>query len=133
MNPLYPQVAERANHRCEYCRAPARAFNFPFDVEHIVPRVAHGDTGIENLALACHSCNAFKSVRQSSEDPETKVVVRLFHPRLDRWEDHFAPSADKVLMLGRTPIGRATIVALHFNSAEQQLARSKWKRLNLFP
>lgn len=37
MNPHYPLVAERAAHRCEYCRAPEAIFNFPFEVEHVLP------------------------------------------------------------------------------------------------
>ena len=45
MNPRYPFVAERAAHRCEYCRAPEAIFNFPFEVEHIIPlsRDGHDD------------------------------------------------------------------------------------------
>jgi hypothetical protein len=35
MNPHYRVVAQRAGHRCEYCRAPEAVFNFPFEVEHI--------------------------------------------------------------------------------------------------
>ena len=38
MNPFYTQVADRAEHRCEYCRAPELAFNFPFEVEHLIPK-----------------------------------------------------------------------------------------------
>jgi len=30
MNPHYARVAQRAGHRCEYCRAPEAVFNFPF-------------------------------------------------------------------------------------------------------
>ena len=37
MNPRYAQVALRAGHRCESCRAPEVVFNFPFEVEHIIP------------------------------------------------------------------------------------------------
>lgn len=37
MNPYYTLVADRAAHRCEYCRAPEIVFNFPFEVEHILP------------------------------------------------------------------------------------------------
>ncbi len=37
MNAHYAAVAERAAHRCEYCRAPEVIFNFPFEVEHVVP------------------------------------------------------------------------------------------------
>ena len=40
MNRFYSEVAERAGHRCEYCRAPEVVFNFPFEVEHIIhPRI----------------------------------------------------------------------------------------------
>jgi hypothetical protein len=41
VNPHYPLVAERAAHRCEYCHAPEAIFNFPFEVEHIIPPL-HG-------------------------------------------------------------------------------------------
>jgi len=133
MNPLHPEVSERARQRCEYCHTPSRAFNFPFDVEHIMPHSIGGSDGIDNLALSCHSCNAFKSSRQRATDPETNAIVRLFHPRRDRWEDHFEPSSDALLLHGKTPIGRATISVLQINSAEQQLARAQWKRLKLFP
>jgi hypothetical protein len=133
MNPLYPEISERAQRRCEYCHAPAEAFNFPFEVEHITPLSATGDDTPDNLALACRSCNAFKSMRQRATDPETGVTVPLFHPRRDRWEDHFAPDAEALLLIGMTPVGRATIVALHLNSTEQQIARRQWKRLALVP
>ncbi len=36
MNPYYGMIAQRANHRCEYCQAPEVVFNFPFEVEHLV-------------------------------------------------------------------------------------------------
>ena len=47
MNPRYAAVAERAGHRCEYCHAPESIFNFPFEVEHIVP-TAHGGVDDES-------------------------------------------------------------------------------------
>lgn len=133
MNPLYPEISARARMRCEYCHAPARMFNFPFEVEHILPISAGGENTADNLALACRSCNAFKSSRKQATDPETSALVPLFHPRQDRWEDHFTPDVDALLLLEKTPTGRATIVALQLNSLEQQFARSQWKRLALFP
>lgn len=42
MNPYYTAIAQRANHRCEYCKAPEVVFNFPFEVEHIVPLSRQG-------------------------------------------------------------------------------------------
>jgi hypothetical protein len=37
MNKHYAEVANRAGHRREYCRAPEIILNLPFEVEHIVP------------------------------------------------------------------------------------------------
>lgn len=37
MNAHYPEVALRADHRCEYCHAPEAVFHFAFEVEHIAP------------------------------------------------------------------------------------------------
>lgn len=133
MNPLYPEVIVRANSRCKYCHAPTEAHNFFFDVEHIRPLADGGDSALDNLALACRSCNIFKGTRRQAADPETGVVVALFHPRRDIWEDHFAPDADATILIDLTPTGRATLVALQINSAEQQTARRHWIRLELFP
>jgi hypothetical protein len=41
-------------------------------------------------------------------------MVPLFHPRNDRWSDHFRRSGSARL-IGRTATGRATIVALGTN------------------
>jgi len=83
--------------------------------------------------LACHSCNIFKAARQQATDPETSIIVPLFHPRRDRWDDHFEPSNDSLMLSGKTSVGRATIAVLQLNSNEQQFSRRFWKRLDLFP
>jgi len=41
--------------------------------------------------------------------------VPLFHPRNHHWRDHFAWSEDGTEVLGLTPTGRATVVALQLN------------------
>lgn len=133
MNPLYSDVAQRAGHRCEYCHAPEQVFNFVFEVEHIAPISAGGSDDSANLALACRSCNLCKASQQSGVDPESQQVVRLFHPREDRWEAHFQVDPEAGEIEGRTPIGRATVVCLDMNSLAQLLARSQWVRLRLFP
>jgi hypothetical protein len=71
MNSRYAQVAERAGHRCEYCHAPEAIFNFPFEVEHIVPPGHGGSQDDTNLALSCRSCNLFKSDRLNVIDRAT--------------------------------------------------------------
>jgi hypothetical protein len=48
-------VAERAGHRCEYCGAPEAVFNFPFEVEHIIPPAQGGTDDASNRALACNT------------------------------------------------------------------------------
>ena len=60
MNPHYEVVALRAGHRCEYCHAPEAVFNFPFEVEHIIPLVRDGADATPNWALACRACNVRK-------------------------------------------------------------------------
>ena len=56
MNPFSLQVAECAkSDRCEYCHAPEVVFNFPFEVEQIIPIAKRGKTDLDNLALACRS------------------------------------------------------------------------------
>ncbi|BAZ25966.1 hypothetical protein NIES4073_68720 [Kalymmatonema gypsitolerans NIES-4073] len=37
MNRYYAVVAERANHRCEYCHAPELVFNFPLRSNTLSP------------------------------------------------------------------------------------------------
>ncbi len=46
-------------------------------------------------------------------DPETNEIVRLFHPRQDKWEDHF--EWHEAVLVGRTAVGRATIDVLAVN------------------
>lgn len=133
MNPFYHLVADRALHRCEYCHAPELVFNFPFEVEHIVP-TSRGGADIEmNLALACRSCNLRKGSRISEIDPESNTQVRLFNPREDQWQEHFQVNSETGLIVGLTPIGRGTVKSLELNSQSQIIARKLWIRLGLFP
>jgi hypothetical protein len=133
MNPHYILVALRAGHRCEYCHAPEAVFNLPLEVEHIVPVARGGEDTFANRALACRSCNLYKAAHMSGLDPNSETVARLFHPRNDQWEDHFQVAPDSGEILGRTPIGRATVARLEMNSAAQITARQQWMRLGLFP
>jgi len=90
VNPHYALVAERAAHRCEYCRAPEVIFNVPFEVDHIVPLSKGGEDDPTNLALACRACNLWKSDVVTAVDPETQEQVPLFNPRTQNWEDNYA-------------------------------------------
>ena len=108
-------VTERARNCCEYCRSQADFSPQTFSVEHIVPRQRGGPTTLENLALSCQACNNHKYTRTEGRDPVTGAVVSLFHPRQQRWRDHFSWNRDCTLIVDLTPIGRATVAALHMN------------------
>lgn len=116
MNVHYPTVALRANHRCEYCHAPEVIFNFPFEVEHIVPRTLSGQDTDTNLALACRSCNLWKASHVLQRDPVTAHDVRLFHPREDHWDEHFMVDMESGIIHSQTAIGRVTIACLRINT-----------------
>jgi hypothetical protein len=130
---LYPAVARRAGHRCEFCRAPEALFNFPFEVEHVLPPSRGGGNDDSNLALACRSCNVHKGNQVSCTEPGSGAEVSLFNPRRDRWADHFTADLERGEVRGLTPTGRATVEALRMNDPVQLLARLMWIRLRLFP
>lgn len=108
-------VVARAAGACEYCRAPVRFAVQSFSVEHIYPLVKGGDDSLDNLALACQGCNGHKHAKTKAPDPVSGREVSLFHPRRQKWNDHFVWSSDFALVIGRTPTGRATVEALQLN------------------
>ena len=133
MNRHYSRVAERAEHRCEYCHAPEAIFNLPFEVEHIVPTSRDGLDDVSNLALACRACNLYKSDQQSGIDETTGEVVRLFNPRHDRWNEHICVEPEGGAIRGVTPMGRVTVACLRMNRDIQRGARRSWMQLKLYP
>ena len=133
MNPHYHFVALRAENRCEYCRAPERIFNFPFEVEHIIAQALGGLDEESNLCLACRSCNLFKRDFLAWLDEVTQTEVRLFHPRQAEWSEHFQLNAETGEIQGLTSIGRATVARLRMNTPSQLTARLFWVRLEIFP
>ncbi len=133
MNPRYPAVAHRAAHRCEYCHAPEVVFNFPFEVEHVQPQAEAGTDEEDNLALACRSCNIYKSAHLTGFDEVTQNEVSLYHPRRDVWAEHFEVVAETGVIRGLTEVGRATVARLRMNREVQLKARLQWARLGVFP
>jgi hypothetical protein len=133
VNAHYAAVAQRAEGRCEYCRAPEQVFNFPFEVEHIRPRADGGDDSLDNLALACEACNLFKSAFMMGWDEIEQRNAPLFHPRQDRWEEHFHFDSETAQIRGLSAVGRATIHRLKMNADFQVRARRQWMRLDLYP
>ena len=108
-------VRDRARGTCEYCRSQERFATQSFSVEHIVPLQAGGGDHPENLALACQGCNNHKYIKTDAIDTISGEVVPLFHPRQDRWRNHFIWSHDFSQIIGVTAKGRATVEALQLN------------------
>jgi hypothetical protein len=114
---LRRRIAARAGHRCEYCLSPESVSLSSFAVDHIHPKSKGGDSSDANLAYGCSGCNSWKSNRTEGLDPLTGEFAPLFHPRTDRWSEHFAWSADLLSLVGISPTGRVTVDALHLNRA----------------
>jgi len=55
------------------------------------------------------------NTKTEGRDPVSGESAPLYHPRQQRWRDHFAWNDDFTLVIGLTPIGRATIEALQLN------------------
>ena len=107
-------VRERAGQRCEYCRLPdnaAPAANF--HLEHVIAKQHGGSDGPDNRCWSCHRCNLKKGPNLSGCDPLTDNVVRLFHPRRQRWTRHFKWIG--AVLIGRTQTGRTTVAVLDIN------------------
>jgi len=116
-------VRERAGNRSEYCQldqddSPLALLH----VEHVLPRVHGGTDDLENLALACIDCNLHKGTNLTGVDPVTRLITNLFHPRRERWDEHFAWEANQIV--GRSASGRATVRVLQMNSDDRLALRS---------
>ena len=92
---------------------PASGYLGSFHADHIIARQHGGESGLDNLALACLHCNQHKGPNSAGRNPETGEVVELFHPRRDQWGDHFEwNGAD---LVGTTTVWRVTIQVLAIN------------------
>jgi hypothetical protein len=118
---LRQQVYERAEGRCEYCLVPETVTLTAHQVDHIVALKHGGLTEADNLALSCALCNKHKGSDLASLDPETGEIAPLYHPRRDRWADHFQWVGAHIVPL--TPVGRATVQLLQFNQSERVAER----------
>jgi len=117
-------VRTRADDRCEYCHLPQAAAPFlTFHIEHVQAQQHVEDDSLENLALACPDCNRHKGPNLTTIDPQTRLIVRLFHPRQDVWDAHFEYRG--AILVGRTLVGEATIRLLQMNTVERVEMRAE--------
>ena len=57
--------------------------------DHVISRKHGGITDLSNLALSCARCNRAEGTDVGSVSQTSGQFVRLFNPRIDRWEEHF--------------------------------------------
>lgn len=134
MSPRLRQlVRDRAHRRCEYCHLREEDLPlWPFHLDHIVAEQHSGTDDPQNLAWACQRCNLCKGTNLTAVDPDSTNIVRLFHPRTERWEDHFIIQNSGIW--GISSIGRATVWLLQMNCAERMrlrtelMASGRWPR-----
>jgi hypothetical protein len=127
----HQQVFERADSRCEYCQLSQEDTVLPHELDHIRSQKHSGVTTLDNLCLACARCNAYKGPLASGYDPHTDELVRLFNPHGDDWDEHF--QRDGPTPVGRTAIGRATIVVLRINEEDRIEHRRLLRAANRLP
>jgi len=112
--------------RCVYCQTTVGNTGQPLTVDHIIPTAQDGSSAFDNLCYACRRCNEYKGATIKSTDPLSGTLVPLFHPRHDRWDDHFAWDATGIRIVGLTPVGRATVIVLSMNNEYIVDARRRW-------
>ena len=114
--PMARRVRDRAKDRCEYCHLSQEWQEATFHIDHVKPKTAGGKTALNNLALACVTCSLRKGARVAARDFRTGKLVKLFNPRLDKWDTHFQFTSSFRLQ-GLSARGRVTIQALGMNRA----------------
>lgn len=110
-------IRSRAGDRCEYCLTHEEDCLLPHEPDHIIATKHQGATTEDNLAWTCFVCNRAKGSDLGSIDSDSGQLVRLFSPRKDRWQDHFAVTSDGKIV-PHTDVARVTIRLLKMNRPE---------------
>jgi len=69
----------------------------------------------------------------SALDPATGRLAPLFHPRRQRWQEHFRWARAALPIVGITQTGRATVERLQLNRANVMSLRRVLHRLGFHP
>jgi HNH endonuclease len=129
-NILRKAVALRANYCCEYCRIADIDSYYGFQIDHIISRKHGGKTLLMNLAYACPDCNRYKGTDLGTYLNNSLNLIRLFHPRLDVWQEHFETD-NSGLITAQTDIGSATLKVLSINHPDRIIERKLLWHLDL--
>jgi len=116
-------VARRAHFRYEYCLLHEDDAIQSHHVDHIISGKHLGGSDLGNLAYACNYCNWMKGSDIATFDSERRMLIPLFKPRIDRWQEHFGVQFGEIVPL--TPVGEATVRLLQLN-APRRVTERKW-------
>jgi HNH endonuclease len=138
---LQKQIRDKFANCCAYCLTAEFLTATTFEFEHIIPRSSGGETVVENLCLACPSCNRYKAVRvaslkenrQNVIDRVNEQTIPFFHPQFQAWSEHFSWNEDASEIVGVTDVGRVTIEALKMNRSQLVRVRKMWVVLGEHP
>ncbi|HRZ38301.1 MAG TPA: HNH endonuclease signature motif containing protein [Candidatus Paceibacterota bacterium] len=128
---LRGEVADRAYHVCEYCLVHEDDTFWGCQVDHIVSRKHGGATDPENLAWACACCNNAKGSDVATYAGQPPRLVRLFHPRSDRWGDSFLLSG--VRIDPGNMVGEGTAKLLQLNHTNRLRERETLAETGRYP
>jgi hypothetical protein len=64
-------------------------------------------------------------------DPDVANIVQIFNPRAQRWAEHF--ELHGAAIVGRTPVGRATVAILRLNDEGRLLDRQALIEAGRYP
>jgi hypothetical protein len=124
-------VRRRAANCCEYYLLPQVLSSTLHQIDHVIAEQHGGKTQLDNLALACFACNHHKGPNLAGIDPKTGRRTWLFNPRRHTWQRHFRWNGP--VLVGRTPVGRATIEVLAINLAHRVAQRAALIAEGSFP
>lgn len=129
--PLRRQVAERAYHVCEYCLVHEHDTFWGCQVDHIISRKHGGTTEPGNLAWACACCNNAKGSDIGTQVGQPPRLLRLFHPRTDRWSGCFVLNGVHIDPANR--IGEGTVNLLQLNHTNRLRERETLADAGRYP
>ena len=109
---------------------PQSLTSLPLTLDHIRARKHRGPTDVANLCWSCAQCNAAKGPNVAGHDPASDELVPLFNPRTNGWDDHFEWNG--ALLVGRTPVGRATVDVLRMNDTNRVALRAMLMQAGLY-
>lgn len=116
-------LLEKFNRKCAYCDVE----NIPLQVEHIVPKMRGGSNRVNNLTIACQSCNQKKGKQTAAEFGFPQIQTKAKQPLKDaasvnttRWAIY------RHLQLTRLPIEVGTGGQTKFNRIQRGLPKTHW-------